>query len=348
MLLGIGGIRQASTQLVYLATFFWGLWEAKMNLPLKIFYTLKEASTVLNGRLKSTEINEDYFLHLGMKGDVRLGIFANPNFSDGDCGVLYPDSFDDFNEVNKINYLKAVDAVVKSLGEAGAILILNSGSVKDIYLNSLIKLNEAYFDNVYSIDALDFAVSGELEKDFNCCQFFDELSTFEVYDIVFYSDKHNEIHNVDIRGKFLSFPEHEEEDDWKPAFWFNSEFSLNSQDMSALQSEREIRRDNCFILGEDLQLLIEGKCREPIVKHPRKHLNRTNYSEHDLRLHPKRENSINKIILVLSEKAGLDLSNHMTAYEKLDTFAKRNELPLPNKDTCGRLFKSAFESKSSN
>jgi hypothetical protein len=35
------------------------------NLPLKIFYTLKEASAVLNERLKSTEINEDYFLHLG-------------------------------------------------------------------------------------------------------------------------------------------------------------------------------------------------------------------------------------------------------------------------------------------
>lgn len=220
--------------------------------------------------------------------------------------------------------------------------------MKDIYLNSLIKLNEAYFDNVYSIEVLDFAVSEELEKDFNCCQFFDELSTLEVHNVVFYSDKHNSIHDVGMREKYLTFPEHEEGDDWKAAFWLNSDFSLNSQDRSAFQSEREIRRDNCFILGEDLQLLIDGKCREPIIKHPRKHLNRANYSEHDLRLHPKRENSINKIILALSEKAGLDLSNHMTAYEKLDTFAKSNELPLPNKDTCGRLFKSAFESKQSN
>ena len=115
--------------------------------------------------------------------------------------------------------------------------------------------------------------------------------------------------------------------------------------MSSFQSEREIHKDNCLILGEDLQLLINGKCREPITKHPRKRLDKTNYSEHDLKLHPKRENSINKIILALSEKAGLDLSNHMTAYEKLDAFAKNNELSLPNKDTCGRLFKSAFESK---
>jgi len=319
-----------------------------MNLPLKIFYTLKEASAVLNERLDCTEVNEDYFFHLGIKGNIRLGIFADPSLSDGSSGVLIFDSFDDFNDLNKLNYLKAVDAVARSLEEAGSILILNSSSVKDICFNSLIKLNETYFDNVYSIDALEFAVSGELEKDFNCCQFFDELSTLEAYDIVFYSDKHNAIHNAAIREKYLSFPKNEEDDDWKVAFWFNDDFSLSSKDMSTLQSEREIHRDNCLILGEDLQLLLDGKCREPIIKHPRKHLNRTNNLEHDLRLHPKRENSINKIMVALSAKAGLDLSNHMTAYEKLDTFAKSNGLPLPNKDTCGRLFKSAFESKKSN
>jgi len=318
------------------------------NLPLKIFYTLKEASAVLNERLKSTEINEDYFLHLGIRGDIRLGVFADPSLSDGGSGVLNFDSFDDFNDLNKLNYLKAVDAIVRSLGEAGSILILNSGSVKDICFNSLIKLNEAYFDNVYSIDALEFAVNGELEKDFNCCEFFDRLSTLEVYDIVFYSDKHNAIHNADIREKYLSFPEHEEDDDWKLAFWFNDDFSLSGQNMSSFQSEREIHKDNCLILGEDLQLLINGKCREPIIKHPRKRLNKADFPEHELKLHPKRENSINKIILALSEKAGLDLSNHMTAYEKLDTFAKNNKLPLPNKDTCGGLFKNAFESKQSN
>ena len=69
-----------------------------MNLPLRIFYTLKEASTVLNGRLKSTEINEDYFLHLGVRGEVRLGIFANPNFEDNNYGVLYSDFFE-FEEI---------------------------------------------------------------------------------------------------------------------------------------------------------------------------------------------------------------------------------------------------------
>lgn len=70
----------------------------------------------MNERLDCTEINEDYFFHLGIKGNVRLGIFADPSFSDGSSGVLYPDSFDNFNELNKINYLKAVDAIVRSLG----------------------------------------------------------------------------------------------------------------------------------------------------------------------------------------------------------------------------------------
>lgn len=310
------------------------------HLPLKIFYTLKEASIVLNERLKTTEINEDYFLHLGMKGDIRLGIFANPSFSEGESGVLYSDWFD-FNESEAINNLKAINATVANLNEVGAILILNTGSVKDIYFNSFIKLNEAYFDNVYSIDTLEFAVNGDLEENFNCSKFFDKLPVLDFFSPVFYSDKHNVIHDIGMREEYLSFPEHEEDDDWKVAYWFNEDFDINKQDMSNFQSEREICRDEFLILGEDMELILNGKKRGLVVKHPRKHLNKISYSEFDVKPHPKRANSINQIIYGLAKMADLDLSQHQSAYTQLEAFCNSNDIEIPGKDTCGNLFREA-------
>ena len=91
-----------------------------MNLPLKIFYTLREASAVLNERLKTTEINEDYFLHLGIRGDIRLGIFAKPNFEDSDYGVLYSDYFE-FEDSNAVENLKAINTTAMTTNEVGSI-----------------------------------------------------------------------------------------------------------------------------------------------------------------------------------------------------------------------------------
>lgn len=322
-----------------------------MTLPFKIYYTLKEASIFLNEHLKRSDIDENYFLQLGIKGDVCLGVFAKPDLlcGDTDTGVLYPDCFGfDFNESKIIDGIEAIHSTVLTLNEAGAILILNSGSVKDIYFNSILKLKDTYFNNAYSIDTQEFCVKGELEESFQCCKFFDKLEVLDFFDLVYYSRKHNAISAGYSRGcKSLSFPEIEDEDDWKIAYWFNQNFDANT-DMNIFQSNREINKDNCLILGEDIELLLNGKKRVPIEKHPRKRLNQAHHLEQDLKLHPKREASINKVILALAEKASLDLNAPQTAFEKLKSFCDERNIEIPNKDTCGNLFKAANQLKNSN
>ncbi|MDR3027239.1 MAG: hypothetical protein LBV35_02140 [Acinetobacter sp.] len=319
-----------------------------MDLPLKIFYTLAEAATLLNEKFKRTDIDDSYFFQLGIRGDIRLGVYAKPNISnEDDTGVLYPDTFGlEFDESNKLDVLELIHSTVLALSEVGTMLILNSGSVKDIWFNLSVKIKEIYFDNVYSIDTQEFCINGEFEQAFQCCRFFDNLKTLDFYDLCYYSYKNNDIHHGYSTGeKYISFPEIKDEDDWKIAYWFNDNF--NWENMDAFQSEREITKKDCFVLGDDINLLLNGKKRELVEKHPRKRADQILHLEHNLKLHPKRENSINKIILALASKAGLDLSNHITAYEKLKSFCENNGIDLPNKDTCGNLFKAANQFKNS-
>lgn len=312
-----------------------------MNLPLKIFYTLKEASTVLNERLKTTEINEDYFLHLGMRGDIRLGIFAKPNFEDNDYGVLYSDFFQ-FDELNAVENVKAINTTTMTINEVGSILILNNGTIKDIYFNKSIKLENAYFENAYSIDSQDFSVNGKLEENFSCCKYYDELKALDFLDIVFYSEKNNVVHTASIRDKYLTLPRVEgEDDDWKVGYWFNESFDLD-QDMSSFQSDRDICIDDFLILGEDLELILNGQKRELIVKHPRKQIDDKNHSNIHMKIHPKRANSINQIVFALAKMADLDLSQHQSAYTQLEAFCGNHGIEIPAKDTCGNLFKDAY------
>ena len=319
---------------------YWDGMKVQMNtLPLKIFYTLKEAATVLNERLKTTEINEDYFLHLGMRGDIRLGIFAKPDFSENDIGVLHSDWLD-FDESAVIENLKTVDTIVKFLSEIGAILILYPISIKEISFYESIKLIDMYFDNVYSIDAQECAILGKYEDDYYCSKFFDKLKVTDFFEHVYYSEKHNVIHQVHIESGFLSFPQSEENDDWRVAFWFNDSFDFN-QDMKQLQSERKISREDCLIRGEDLELLLNGKKRESVKKHLRKPSDQISKTELNAKLHPKRANSINQIIYGLAKMADLDLSQHQSAYTQFDAFCSQHGIEIPAKDTCGNLFKEA-------
>lgn len=315
-----------------------------MNLPLRIFYTLKEASTVLNGRLKSTEINEDYFLHLGVRGEVRLGIFANPNFEDNNYGVLYSDFFE-FEDSELIENIKAITATVVTVNEVGSILFLSNNTIKDIYFNKSIQLKNAFFNNSYSIESQEFSVNGNLEEKFSCCEYYDKLMTLNFMDIVFYSEKHNAMQSTNMHGEYFIYPEmegeEEDDDDWKLGNWFNKNFDLN-QDMSKFQSEREICIDDILILGEDLELILNGQKRELIVKHPPKRINNTSHSNIDSKPHHKRANSINQIVYALAKMADLDLSKHQSAYTQLEAFCDSQGIEIPAKDTCGNLFKDAY------
>lgn len=317
-------------------------------LPLKIFYTLQEASIFLNDHLKRSDIDESYFFQLAMKGAIRLGIFTDPTFGkiDHDLGVIYSDYFSFEDDLKLVDYVETMGLCISTLVEKGSILILNSSDVKEVYLGVHNGLFDAFFDNIYSLDTQEFSISDEIQKAFNCFKYADKLDFSKYLEPVYFSRKHNQIHYVlDTDRKTLSFPEEESEDDWKISYWFNREYVYEHED---LYSDRKINRKDCLILGEDIEMLLNGVQRKPVERHPRTRENNKNLLIEDLKLHPKRENSINRIVLALATKAGLDLSSHITAYEKLNSFCGSHGLDLPNKDTCGKLFKAAHNLKNSN
>ncbi|WP_035365028.1 hypothetical protein [Acinetobacter brisouii] len=51
--------------------------------------------------------------------------------------------------------------------------------------------------------------------------------------------------------------------------------------------------------------------------------------------------SINKIIYALASMANIDISQPQAAFAQLQLYCERNNLELPNKDTCGKAFKDA-------
>ncbi|EMU07376.1 hypothetical protein AWC45_10290 [Acinetobacter baumannii] len=51
--------------------------------------------------------------------------------------------------------------------------------------------------------------------------------------------------------------------------------------------------------------------------------------------------SINKIIYALANMANIDISQPQAAFSQLQLYCEKNNLELPNKDTCGKAFKDA-------
>ncbi len=322
-----------------------------MNLPLKIYYTLKEASALLNEQLKRSDIDESYFLQLGIKGAVRLGIYTNPDHKNSVAknGTIYSNYFEFSDESKIAEYVMALSTCISALFTTGSILILNPSDIKEIYFDIHSGLSDAFFDNVYSLDAQEFCIPDEFQKDLYCFNYADKLDFSDYLEPVHYSIKHKSIHYLFVNEKKeMSLPCVEEEDDWTLGYWFNKEFNHADIKKNELFSDRGITIEDCLILGEDLDLLLSGKQRESIEPHPIKRKNQKNESETTYKMHPKRENSINKIIYALASKANLDLSNHITAYEKLNAHCSALDIELPNKDTCGNLFKAANEFKKSN
>ena len=320
-----------------------------MTLPLKIYYTLKEASLFLNEQLNRTDIDESYFLQLGIKGAIRLGISVKQDQKDDSAGSIYSDYFE-FDESKLVEYVVALKSCISAINSTGAILILNASDIKDIYFNIHNGLRDAYFDNIYSLDRQIFCIPDEIQNDFYCFKYADKINFFEYVEPVHYSRKHNAIHYLFENEKTLmSLPKIEKnDDDWRSGFWFNREFNYNDVKDKDLYSDRKINKEDCLILGEDIELLLSGKQRQSIENCPPKRKDKTSQTDLDFKMHPKRESSINKIVLALASKAQLDLSNHITAYEKLKNHCDNSGMDLPNKDTCGNLFKAANELKKAN
>lgn len=313
-----------------------------MNLPLKTFYTIDQAVRLLQALYpQRVDIDRDYLLMLGIKGYIRIAI-QKETITNGGVGTIVMDSYEGSGDMNEvIEHIKIIRNMLNTSEEVNSLFVITGSYLDDLLYERSFPLKEIHFDNIYSTLNNYFTIPDQYLEKLGFFSFANNVHFHELYDIVMYSTNKAQIW---LAEDFLAkgYPPREENDDWSTAFWFKDNMDFNKLNLS---NDLIVKNDDLCVFGEDLQLLFDGKHREPIGNNYKIKKNNIEAVKEQLKLHPKRESSINKIILALSKKAGLDLSNHMTAYEKLDAYAKNNELPLPNKDTCGKLFKSAFESK---
>lgn len=233
------------------------------------------------------------------------------------------------------------------------ILVLSETDILHLYFENHISLSDLMFDNVFSLERSKFLIEDEIIKDLFLFKYTDKLTMFDLYENIFYSKCRGEVHYVfnEEDGNYYT-PDHDAdgfEDDWKFSYWFKQSPTKFTDEEKF--SDRIIKKEECLIFGEDLQLLMDGKHRESIEAEYRKpEIKAKNLPEIQSKPHPKRTNSINKIVYALARMADLDLSQHQSAYTQLEAFCAQQNIAIPGKDTSGNLFKEihrSFKSKNS-
>ncbi|MFX6057180.1 hypothetical protein ABTF11_05690 [Acinetobacter baumannii] len=316
-----------------------------MNLPLKTFYTIDEAVKLFQGLSpQRLDIEDSYFLQLAIKGHIRLGIFKDPSHEKShlSSGTLNFDWYEGTEDPELlIEHVKAVTYCLSTIEEEGSILILHDAYIKDLFLRGEISLSEVRFDNLFSLEHSEFCIKDQILNDLFFFEYVDKLRYHNFYESIFYSNSTHSLHyvfNEEDGNYYVPSMEHEVPD-WVTGFWFDR-FADNYEDKDKF-SDRMIKKEECLIFGEDLQLLLDGKHREPIQNVSRIKKNNMEVVKEQIKQHPKRANSINQIIYGLAKMADLDLSQHQSAYTQLEAFCNSNGIEIPGKDTCGNLFREA-------
>lgn len=317
-----------------------------MNLPLKSFYTLDEAVRLFHGLFpQRVDIDHSYFLQLGIKGYIRLGVFKDPSHEKShlECGTLNFDWYEwKEDPALLIEHIKAVDYCLATIEEEGSILILHASYIVNLLIRGEISLREIRFDNLFSLGNSEFCIPDELLSDLSFFEYADKLRFYNFYESIFYSNSTNSIHyvfNEEDSNYYVPSREHEVSD-WMSGYWFDR-FADNYEDKDKF-SDRMIKKEECLIFGEDLQLLLDGKHREPIENNSRIKKNNVEVAKEQIKLHPRRANSINQLIYALTKMADLDLSQHQSAYTQLEAFCNSKGIEIPKKDTSGNLFKEIY------
>lgn len=317
-----------------------------MNIPLKTFYTIDEAISLFHGIFpQRLDIDDSYFFQLAIKGYIRLGIFKDPSHEKNhlQSGTLSFDAYE-WAETPEllIKHVKSVTYCLSTIEEEGSILILHGGYIVDLFLRGEISLREVRFDNLFSLAHSEFCITDEILNSLFFFEYADKLRYHNLYESIFYSDSTNSLHYVfnEEDGNFYVPSMEHEVPDWITGFWFDR-FADNYEDKDKF-SDRMIKKEECLIFGEDLQLLIDGKHREPIEQITRIKSKSEVTTEEQIKLHPKRANSINQIVYALAKMADLDLSQHQSAYTQLEAFCSTAGIKIPEKDTSGNLFKDAY------
>lgn len=300
-------------------------------LPLKPYYSLSEAHHLLSGSIERTDINENYFLTMGIIKVLRIAIKSSHKAKDN-IGCIFYDNFERVDNIeNDLDQAKIISSTALAFDEPNLLLIIDKDSLSSIFHYGSISLSEAYFNNVYSLQNKKFYISNEYSNELDGFKYSDKLSTSELYSPAIGLVKQNKVVLApqDEHGNYLYPEECNLGDDWQTLFVPNLNATHYSDE--EIFSHRIISLDDLYIFGEDLERLIKGDKKEE----------RGRQESKDKPLSSRRENSLLQLIYALAHKLSLDLDHPYTAYEKIANHCQLHNIELPKEDTVVDILKNA-------
>lgn len=302
-------------------------------LPLKPYYSLSEAHHLLSGSIERTDINENYFLTMGIIKVLRIAIKSSHKAEDN-IGCIFYDNFERVDDIeNDLDQAKIISLTALAFDEPDLLLVIDKDSLSSIFHYGSISLSEAYFNNVYSLKNKKFYISNKYSNELDGFKYSDKLPTSELYSpaIGLVKQKKVVLAPQDEHGNYLYPEECNQEDDWQTLFVPNLNAAYYSD--KEIFSHRVISLDDLYIFGEDLEQLIKGDKKEERGREESK----------DKALNSRRENSLLQIIYALAHKLSLSLNEPQKSYNELARYCQLQDIELPKKDTVGEIFKKAVE-----
>lgn len=350
-------------------------------LPSKSAYSLEEACKELNLYFNRTDIDINYLLDLVHQGHIWLHAKHNKDYDllalpyDWELDGKFENSVEKtIAEVEFLNSFLRYQLHYNNFRVYNIYLKLDIGCSADLLDGKLVIKNPIILD-IYDASSYFYLLGNKLvfdsghnlelkkiSKDFNREPYFDtvlinptlgiclkKLSWMEVHDEVYkevngkgYYTKTDEVkeitelHNKLVERRIEYF---RGKDGWYSYVWYGE------KDLEIL--EVEFKLDDLLILRDDIEVLKKGESRKiresSFYKSPLEKQERDSQKiQHIIsNKHVISGKSINKIIYALASIANLDLSQPQAAFTQLQLYCEKNNLELPNKDTCGKAFKDA-------
>lgn len=302
-------------------------------LPLKPYYSLSEANHLLSGSIERTDINENYFLTMGIIKVLRIAIKSSHKVEDN-IGCIFYDNFERIDNLeNDLDQAKIISSIAMAFDEPDVLLVIDVDGLSSIFNYGSISLSEMFFNNVYSLKNKKFYISNKYSNELDGFKYSDKLSTSELYSPAIGLVKQNKVVLApqDEHGNYLYPEECNQEDDWQTLFVPNLNAAYYSDE--EIFSHRVISLDDLYIFGEDLEQLIKGDKKEERGREESK----------DKALNSRRENSLLQIIYALAHNLSLNLNEPQKSYNELARYCQLQDIELPKKDTVGEIFKKAVE-----
>lgn len=313
------------------------------TIPFKQFYSLEEAQDLISKSTGRTDIDKNYFLMMGLKGFIRIAIQPSSQQVEQAIGGVFFDDAEQINNIqNDLTQAKTISSIATAFDVTHVLLIISDDDLMNIFYYESLSLSDTTFNNVYSILNDKFYISDEYLNDLAGFKYSDKLASFELYSPAIYSEKQNKIviASQDEHGNYLHPEERNHGDDWQILFFPN--YNVVNRSKQEIFSNRTISLNDLYVFGEDLELLITGEKREKFEERRSKAVERSKNTHKNL-LHPRRENSLLKIIYALAHKASLDFTHPHTIYSELAKYCELEGIELPRKDTTANILKKAFE-----